>query len=355
MMKSLFAVLLAIYATSTCAVPVLWQTNASGNDIHIYNLDDFSLVHRLEVGPNPHGIAVPKDSSVVYISLEKFHNPNGEILWINPQSLVIERRMDVCREPQNITVTPDNKWLYVPCKEGYFSVIDARSARVVKKIVTGGRPHNVESSSDSRYIYLASLGNVNGVTVVDVQANHEVAGFIPFGGQVRPLWVSEDGRRLFQQVDGVNGFRVADTDRQIVVNTVEHQTSLGRFRSVKHLINRAYRKLGLKRPFHLSRCHGLAARPDQEEIWSTCGSTLSIHSMAGENYPELAHITLDGTGYWVTFSPDSRYGAVAMYDRGQVAIVDADNKEIIRVLDAGRRPKRNLIIDSTITSGMTAQ
>jgi len=44
-----------------------------------------------------------------------------------------------------------------------------------------------------------------------------------------------------------------------------------------------------------------------------------------------------------------------LYDRGQVAIVDADEKAIVKVLDAGRRPKRNVIIDRAIAYEKTAQ
>ena len=41
------------------------QINAYGNDAHIYNMDDFSLVRRIEVGPNPHGISATADGRTV--------------------------------------------------------------------------------------------------------------------------------------------------------------------------------------------------------------------------------------------------------------------------------------------------
>jgi len=44
-----------------------------------------------------------------------------------------------------------------------------------------------------------------------------------------------------------------------------------------------------------------------------------------------------------------------LYDRGQVAIVGTDEKAIVKVLDAGRRPKRNVIIDRAIAYEKTAQ
>lgn len=338
-----------LFNSSVSASAYLWQTNSAGDDIHIYSLDDFQLVSRLTVGANPHGLAMPRNESIVYVSLERYKHPHGEILSINPDTLAIERRIEVCREPQNIEVTPDGKWLYIPCYDGYYAVMDALSGQIVQHIVTDGRPHNAKSSPDGRYMYLAPLRDVNGVTVVDVEDNHKVVGFIPFGGQVRPLSVSANGRRLYQQVTGVNGFRVADTDRRIVVKTVEHQTELGSWQLVKQLVNRAYRKLGKKIPFKLTICHGIAVRPGLDEIWSTCGQTLSIHEFDDRAVSsELAQIKLDGTGYWVSFSSDGHYAAIALYDRDQTVIVDANRKEVLKVLDAGNSPKRNLFLDHTV-------
>ena len=120
--KALQLALIFAFPVTVSATPYLWQTNTAGNDIHIYNLDNFELVRRLVVGANPHGIAVPDDNSIVYVSLEKYGNEQGEILGINPVSLDIEQRIKVCREPQNITMTPNGKFLYVPCYNGQYWV-----------------------------------------------------------------------------------------------------------------------------------------------------------------------------------------------------------------------------------------
>ncbi|MCG6867010.1 MAG: YncE family protein [Thiogranum sp.] len=346
-------VLAAVLASSTAAqaTPYLWQLNAWGNDIHIFNLDDFRLVRRLDVGRNPHGIAVPKDQRMIYVSLERYRQPHGELLWINPASLDIERRMQTCEEPQNIAVTPDGKWLYVPCKNGEYWVVDTGSGTTVKKISTGGRPHNAKASSDGRHTYLSPLGNPHGVTVVDVAAGHRATGFIPFGGQVRPLDLSRDGQLLFQQVDGVNGFRVADIEQSTVIKTVRHSIGLGWFRPVQKLMNRVSLRLGYGKMFDLVHCHGLAVRPDQKEVWSTCGHNLSVHSLDHDNYAETAHLQLGGTGYWLSFAPDGRYAAVALSDRDQVAIVDAREKRIVRLLPVGHGPRRNIVIDEPVRDG----
>lgn len=50
---------------------LLWQTNAGGDDIHIYDIETGKLLRRLVVGANPHGIATTAESNTVFVSLER--------------------------------------------------------------------------------------------------------------------------------------------------------------------------------------------------------------------------------------------------------------------------------------------
>jgi DNA-binding beta-propeller fold protein YncE len=317
----LFALLAAPVAAS--AEQFLWQTNSEGANVHIFGLNDFRLVHRLEVGPEPHGIAAPDDGRVVYVSLEANGRDHGELLWINPRNFAIEHRLAVGLEPHAIATTPDGRWVYVPCRDGHYWIVDAEAKTVVNKIHTGGRPHNTQISRDGRYAYLSPMGEPHGVTVVDIRANHSVVGFIPFADSVRPPTLSADGRWLFQHVDDLNGFQAADTKTHKVVATVTHTTSLGWF----------------------EHCHGLALRPDQRELWSACGKNLTVHRVEPPAFPERAIVKLPSIGYWLTFSPDGRYGFVALSRENRVAVVDTAKKQVVRLLDAGSAPKRNLVLE----------
>jgi hypothetical protein len=314
----------------------LWQTNSEGTDIHVFRLSDFELIKKLEVGPQPHGIAAPDDGSVVYVSVEANGLDSGELLWINPRNLTIEHRLAVGPEPHAIATTPNGKWVYVPCRDGNYWVVDAQERRVVKKIHTGGRPHNTQASRDGRYMFLSPMGEPHAVTVVDVAAGHVVVSQIPFGESVRPSALSADGQWLLHQIDGLNGFLAADTKQGRVVATVQHSTTLGSFLPV--------RRLGYLTLAGFRRCHGIAIRPDQREVWSACAEYLAIHRIEAPAFPERAVIGLPGKGSWLTFSPDSQYGFVALSDRGQVAVVSAVDGRITRLLEVGKAPKRNLVL-----------
>lgn len=344
------ALCLAVLAGVAHAQPLapgqyLWQTSAGGDDIHIVDVATQHPVARLVVGPQPHGIAAPADYHVVFVTVENEAGDTGELLWVDPRSLEIRHRMAICRAPHQPAVTPDGRWLYVPCRDEHYWVIDTESRQVVKKIQTGGRPHNTTASGDGRFMYLSPIAGPKRVFVVDIGAGHELLGEIPFSGRPRPPALSRDNRFLYQHVDDLNGFEVADVASRTLVATVEHSTPFDWFNTLRRrapwvwLNEHDWIDSG-----EFQRCHGLAIRPDQQEIWSSCGDWVTVHALEQPNYPEVAVIPLAGRPYWITFAPDGRYGFVALKNAHEVAMVDTQTKSVVARIAVGREPKRNLVV-----------
>ena len=320
--------LLVSVAASGHAKEFLWQTNSYGDDVHIIDTATNKVVKHLVVGPQPHGIAAPDDASVVYIAIEAFASPLGELIWVDPRSYEILHRMKIGPKPNQLACTPDGRWVYVPCNDGNYWVIDGKERTVVKKIKTGGRPHNTKASRDGRYMHLSPMGAPKRVTIVDVQDDHKVVGHIPFTDSVRPPALSADAKRHFQNIDGLIGFEVGDVAARKMVKRVEH-------------------KIPEEFQGKRSRCHGLAIRPDQKEIWS-CNvehQLVHVHDITDDEYPEIASIPMIGRVYWLCFSPDSKRAYVAVRSERKVAVVDTEAKKVIAHIDVGNTPKRNLVID----------
>jgi DNA-binding beta-propeller fold protein YncE len=304
----------------------VWLASAYGDDIYVYEVGSFKLLKRLEVGPNPHGLSVTEDGCTVHVGVEHFDDPTGEIVWVDTKTLTIRGRLDVGPQPQEHECTPDGKWIYVPCGDGHWWVIDGEQQRVVTKIATGGRPHNTVCSPDGKRMYLSPMGFPHAVTIVDVPS-HQVIGELPFGDTTRPPAISSDERLFFENIDNMLGFQVADIANRKVVQTVRHT-------------------IPTEREGEWSRSHGLGVRPDQQEIWS-CNvehHMVHIHEMNSGSYHEIATITVPGRAYWLSFSPDSRYCFVSVRSKRQVAVIDCDSKQIVRMLDAGRAVKRSEVV-----------
>jgi len=319
--------LLFSLASTARAERQLWITNAYGDDVHVYAVDSWQLVRRIPVGDNPHGISATADGRVVHIALEKFDKPAGELLWLDSKDGRILHRVDVGPRPNENECTPDGRWIYVPCDDGQYWIVDGREHRVAGKIKTGGRPHNTLVSADGKRMYLAPMGEPKRVTIVDVDSQ-TVVGEIPFADSCRPPAMTKDERLFFEHVDNLVGFQVADIGRRAVIKTVH-----SRIPDDKQSIP--------------TRSHGLCVRPDQQEIWS-CNvehGIVGMHEMASGNYDEIAAVELPGKIYWVCFTPDSKYGFVSVRSVGQIAVIDCATKKIVTMLAAGKEPKRTQVID----------
>src|SRR5207237_7508463 len=59
----------------------LYITNSSGNDITVVDVTTNKVIGRIEVGPHPHGIAVPASQDLILVTLEE--SKPGELVWID--------------------------------------------------------------------------------------------------------------------------------------------------------------------------------------------------------------------------------------------------------------------------------
>lgn len=172
----------------------------------------------------PHGVKVNHAGSFVYVSCMN----SDEILEIDRQSLRIRRRHKTgggmahaaagtagppmhgttptaahdC-SPTFVSVSPDDKRLYVACNHGNtLQVLDAASLELVKEIPVGAGAYNVEPSLDGRWVIVTNK-KAQSVSVIDAQQLTEIARIptskpLPHGVAFAP-----DGRWAFISAESV--------------------------------------------------------------------------------------------------------------------------------------------------------
>lgn len=301
----------------------LYVTNSAGDDVTIVDVATHKPIGRIEVGPRPHGIAIPAAQDVILVSIEG--NKPGELVWIDPLTDKIMRRMDIGPAPNQLAVTPDGKFAYIPVNDGNYEVVDLAKAKIIERIFTGGRPHNTICSADGKRMYLAPMGAPKRVTVVDA-ATHKPLGEIPFSSVVRPVAISRDEKRLYAEVDGLVGIEVADVDSRKMIHRIPAELS------------EEQRKVP-------SRSHGLGIRPDQKEVWE-CDvehGEVHVYDVTGDKPRQIAAIPMGGRVYWLTFSPDGKICYVSVRTTSEVAAIDTQSKKIVARIPVGKEPKRLLV------------
>jgi YVTN family beta-propeller protein len=302
----------------------LYVTNSAGDDVTVIDTVTNKPIGRIEVGRHPHGIAVPAAQDVIYVTIEG--KKPGELVWIDPTTDKVTRRLAIGPAPNQLAVTPDGKFAYVPVNDGHYEVIDLKKAKIIERIHTGGRPHNTVCSADGKRMYLAPMGAPKKVTVVEV-AKHKVLGTIPFSNVVRPIALSKDEKRLYAEVDGLVGFEVADVARRQKIHRIEAELSDEQRKAT-------------------SRSHGLGIRPDQKELWECDVEHHDVHvyDITGDKPKQIATIPISSQIYWLTFTPDGKTCYVSARGASAVAAVDTATKKIIARIEVGKEPKRLIVV-----------
>jgi YVTN family beta-propeller protein len=305
--------------------PKLYVASSAGNDIYVIDAATRQVIKRVEVGPEPHGLAVTADGKQVFITIENTKGEEGEFLWFDPATDTMTKRMKIGPRPNQLACTPDGKIAYVPCDDASWWVIDTVNGVVLKKIPTGGRPHNTLCSPDGKRMYLGPKGSYH-VLIADA-VNHKLIGEIPTSDAPRPIVLSKDEKRLYANVDTLIGFEIADIEKRKVIHRVEAQVP-------EELLRKA------------SRSHGIGLRPDEKELWmcDVYHDRTYVFDLSSEPPKQTATIVMKGGGYWMCFSPDGKYCYISERIGDSVAVIDTASKKVVARIEVGKAPKRIMVV-----------
>ena len=173
----------------------------------------------------PHGVKVNHAGTLVYVSCMN----SDEVLEIDRQSFRIRRRHRTGEgmghgmgamhgtapppaaapatgrdcSPTFVSVSPDDKRLYVACNHGNtLQVLDAATLELVKEIPVGAGAYNVEPSADGRWVIVTNK-KAKSVSLVDAQTLTEVARIPTSKPLPHGVAYSPDGRWAFISQESV--------------------------------------------------------------------------------------------------------------------------------------------------------
>ena len=171
------------------------------------------------------------------------------------------------------------------------------------------------------------------IYIADTRTN-TVVGTIPVGGAPRPIAASDDGRRLYANIDGFLGFLVIDPKARTVLERVKFP-----------LVNDDEQT-------SFSRAHGIWLTPDQKEVWtaSVNHGVVYAYDRTSEPVRLIARIPVGAAPYWISFSPDNRVGYVSLSEGDAIAVIDVDadtaHQYPIAGGDPARRPRKSFSVPS---------
>ena len=251
------------------------------------------------------------------------------------------------RRPNENAVTSDGRIIYLPILgDGIYQVFDTETETIIAEIPTDGAPHNVVISPDDKYAYLSpmDLGDYNvaaieelglptslnqKIYVVDL-ATHKTVATIDTGDTPRPIAISPDGKYLYVNTDGLQGFLTLDLEKREVISRVEYSLT----------------EREKARP---SRTHGIWVTPDGKEVW-TCDVNHGIvfGFDATQDPPvQIARVETNTPAFWLEGTPDGKTLYVSSAPGNVVSVIDIGSRKLTGLIELpkGSSPKRMLVVD----------
>ena len=330
MSLALAAMLFALLAIAETHAQVrVMQTNSTDTVLHLIDPATNAIVAQVDGIPVAHGVVAAPDGSRMYVSGEA----ETAVKVVDAHTLKVIKTIPLSARPNNISITPDGKKVYVGiiAAPGAIDVIDTATLEKVKSIAVPGGIHNLYVTPDGKHLIAGSPAGRR-LTVLDTNTDTEVWAWE--GESIRPMTISAkaDGStdKLFVQVSGHHGFVVLDFDSRKEVARITQPDVPPEQRYDSN--------------YNGAPAHGIGVAPDGKTLWSTSrmNSHVYVYSL-----PDLKLIggVLTGTDPdWITFTPDSKLAYVANAVSNTVSVIDMDTLKEVTQIPVGKAPKRNGII-----------
>ena len=132
----------------------LYVLNSVLDTMTVVDVASHRVIGSVTVGLQPHGLAWPKSQSVLWVSAEGA----SELVKVDPIRDQVLARYPVGRRPNEIDVTSDGRWVFIPAMlDGVYQVFDTEAEKIVATFPTDGMPHNAIVSADDRFAYFSPM------------------------------------------------------------------------------------------------------------------------------------------------------------------------------------------------------
>jgi len=321
---------------------LVYVTNSAGNTVDVIDTVTNHVVQVIRDIELPHGVGFSADGSRVYISTEA----EDMLDVVDRQSAAILKKIPLSGRPNNIAVTSDGSRVLVSIRsgDGAVDIINAQSLSASKTIPIHGSVHNIFVTPDGHYAVTGSI-EAKIATVIDLHSE-QVAWEIKFDGGVRPMTfeANPDGstKRMFVQLNDVNGFAVVDFAKHMEVARVLFPKDQERFGAAE---------LRQRTP-----SHGIRVSPDGRALWvnSTVSNATYKYSLPDLKLVGFCELPLvypangpaaGAVPDWIAITPDSSRVYVSNSGARSVTVIDAATVKPIINIPVGEVPKRLNILD----------
>ncbi len=141
----------------------VFTANWSTNDVTQVDVATARVVRTLKVGKQPRGMAMTRSGKLF---VANFFSDSIDVF--EGDDLSTRHRIEVCKCPRHLALSPDDKTLYMSCLTfSQVHALDVATEKVVHTATVGDAPKSIDVSRDGRWIYTADYGTSRSVSVID--------------------------------------------------------------------------------------------------------------------------------------------------------------------------------------------
>lgn len=266
---------------------------------------DGDVIARIPVGKEPHDIAVSPDQRYVVTA----NQGDGTASVIETATLSLERTIASGKGAHGVAFSPDGQFVFVAnSQEDTLSIIDTATFARQEKVKVAGTPEYVGVTKDGSHVFTTNLGGDGSITILRNKGfassvvKTSYPGIDPHGWALAP-----DGNAVVITNLGSNFTYLLDAE------TFE---SIGRIDT------------GATTEF--------AAFRNGTELWVTNIGSHYVSIIDVENNDVIGTITVGETPHGISFSSDQSRAFVPLYGPGEVVIIDAAARTVLKKVPVGQ-------------------
>jgi YVTN family beta-propeller protein len=259
------------------------------------------------VGKEPHHLmSTPDNKSLIVAS-----SAGNELIFLDPKTGQLQRRVKDIVDPYQIGFSPDQKWFVANALRldhvdiyGY----DGRDLKLAKRIPLGKLPSHMAFAPDSSTVFITQQGS-DKISAIDLKTQ-AVLWSMPVGKLPAGILMTDDGKYLLVGIMGADYVEVIDWRTQKTVKRIPAGAGTHNFRFTA---DKRY-------VFVSNRVANTINIVDTQ----TLANTATIPVNGG---PDCMELSEDGRTLWTTLRWIKK-----------VAVIDVPSKKVIKLIPVGRSP-----------------
>lgn len=303
-MLRLLAFMIAVAVPGLALANTVIVLNSDDDSMSVISGPDRKEVSRLPIGRAPHHLMLTPDKQDLIIA-----NASGnELVFVDPSTGAVRRRLPKIADPYQIGFSPDAKWFVTTSDRlDRVDIYNAADFSLAHRLSMPRMPSHIAFLPDSSRAFI-TLQATDSVAAIDL-ATGNVAWTQPVGPQPAGIWMTPAGTLLVGIMGSDHIVEVAPADGH-VIRTID--TGKG--------------------------AHNFLAAPDGKALYvsNRVASTISVldpatlsvvRTLAAPGGPDDMAFSPDGTELWVT----GRW-------RSQVDVIDLATGALKGTIPVGRSP-----------------